>query len=214
MTDLPQSAALDQPWLHDADAVARGLGADAEHGLSPQVAAQRLARHGPNQLRAAASQPAWRLVLAQFQDPLVYLLLGAIGIALAAWLIEGRQGWPVDGIVIAMVVMLNAVLGFAQETRAASAVAALARLAEQLHPLRPLARGYVRVTTAAGATITTRAAAAGETALALQFADGTLAVTPAAANPPPPSNPAPPPNLPRPRARPAGTAARQDDLFR
>ncbi len=130
MTDSPQSVALDEPWLRDAHAVARALGANAEQGLDQQEAAQRLARHGPNQLRAAASRPAWRLVLAQFQDPLVYLLLGAIVIALAAWLIEGREGWPVDGIVIALAVVLNAVLGFAQEARAASAVAALARMME------------------------------------------------------------------------------------
>jgi len=130
VTDLPPSVALDEPWLHDADAVARALGADTEQGLGQEEAAQRLARHGPNQLRAAASRPVWRLVLAQFQDPLVYLLLGAIVIALIAWLIEGREGWPVDGMVIAVVVVLNAVLGFTQEARAASAVAALARMTE------------------------------------------------------------------------------------
>ena len=72
--------------------------------------------------------PAWRRVLAQFQDPLVYLLLGAIVVALVAWLIEGREGLPVDAIVIAMVVVANAVLGFVQEARAANAVAALARM--------------------------------------------------------------------------------------
>jgi len=58
------------------------------------------------------------------------LLVGAIVIALAAWLIEGRQGWPVDGIVIAAVVLLNAMLGFVQESRAANAVAALVRMTE------------------------------------------------------------------------------------
>jgi magnesium-transporting ATPase (P-type) len=130
VTDLPQPVDLDQPWMHDADSVARALGADVDHGLTPQEAALRLSRHGLNRLRAKTSRPAWRLALAQFQDPLVYLLFGAIVVALAAWLIESRDGWPVDAIVIAIVVMLNAALGYAQEARAASAVAALARMTE------------------------------------------------------------------------------------
>lgn len=77
-------------------------------------------------------------------------------------------------------------------------LAALARLAGQLHPDRPLARGYVRVTAPGGTTITTRAAAAAEPALKLHFADGALDVAT---------------GQPRPRARPGGTPARQDDLF-
>ena len=58
----------------------------------------------------------------------MYLLLGAIVIAMAAWAIDGQAGWPVDAVVIAMVVLANALLGFVQETRAADAVAALARM--------------------------------------------------------------------------------------
>ena len=74
--------------------------------------------------------PAWRRALAHFNDPLIYLLLAAITIALVAWLIEGRVGWPVDAIVIAVVVVLNAAFGFVQEGKARSAVAALAKMTE------------------------------------------------------------------------------------
>ena len=70
---------------------------------------------------------AWR-TLAQFQDPLIYLLLAAVAISLVAWAIEGREGWPVDALVIALIVVLNAVLGYSQEAKAESAVAALARM--------------------------------------------------------------------------------------
>jgi exodeoxyribonuclease VII large subunit len=56
---------------------------------------------------------------------------------------------------------------------------ALERLREQLHPLRPLQRGYVLVTTAEGRPVLTRAAAAGELLLDLRFADGSLGVSPA-----------------------------------
>lgn len=55
-------------------------------------------------------------------------MLGAVGISLAAWWIEGRAQAPVDAIVIALVVLVNAVLGQLQEARAHSALAALARL--------------------------------------------------------------------------------------
>lgn len=112
----------------DADAVAAALEVDVENGLSAQEAARRLERHGPNELRAAPRAPAWRRVLAQFQDPLIYLLLAAVAIALLAWWVEGRVGWPVDAIVIAAVVLLNGVIGHMQEAKAQNAVAALAKL--------------------------------------------------------------------------------------
>jgi P-type Ca2+ transporter type 2C len=118
----------DDPSLLAGDAVARALGTDVEHGLATAEAARRLAQYGANVLRAKPSQALWRRLLAQFQDPLVYLLLAAVAIALAAWLIEGREGWPVDAIVITVVVVLNAALGFVQEAKAENAVAALARM--------------------------------------------------------------------------------------
>ena len=116
--------------LTDAGAVAAGLALDAGKGLSAAEAARRLAEQGRNELRGAPPLPTWRRVLAHFQDPLIYLLLAAIAIALAAWWIEGRVGWPVDAIVIAVVVLLNGALGFMQEAKARDAVAALARMTE------------------------------------------------------------------------------------
>jgi magnesium-transporting ATPase (P-type) len=114
--------------LQASEAVAQGLGSDAERGLTTTRAATLLAEFGRNELRAASPTPAWRRLLAQFQDPLVYLLLVAIIIALVAWYIEGFADWPIDAIVIAMVIMANAGLGFVQESRAARAVSALARM--------------------------------------------------------------------------------------
>ncbi len=111
--------------------MAQALGAEVERGLTAPEAARRLAQDGPNELRAALRRPAWRRALAHLHDPLVYLLLVAAAVALAAWAIEGREGrtgWPMDAIVIVAVVILNAVLGWLQETKAESAVAALARM--------------------------------------------------------------------------------------
>ncbi len=121
------------PSLIDAAVLAQALGTDLEQGLSTEEAAKRLAADGPNELRAVPSVPAWRRALAQLKDPLVYLLGAAAAIALAAWWFEGRgetgvAGWPLDAIVIAAVVVLNAVLGWLQEAKAAQAVAALAKM--------------------------------------------------------------------------------------
>ncbi len=118
----------DNPYSRDAQEVASALGTDLAQGLTAQEAARRLAEDGPNELRAAPATPVWRRILAQFQDSLTYLLLAAVAIALAAWVIEGAAGWPIDAIVIAAVIALNAVLGYAQEAKAQSAVAALARM--------------------------------------------------------------------------------------
>ncbi len=119
----PNPAILDAPA-----AVAVDLGTDLEQGLTSAEATRRLVAEGANELPSTPPRPAWRRLLAQLDDPLVYLLLGAVGIALAAWVVEGRHGGPVDAIVIALVVILNAVLGFVQEAKAENAVAALARM--------------------------------------------------------------------------------------
>ncbi|HET6865894.1 MAG TPA: HAD-IC family P-type ATPase, partial [Solirubrobacteraceae bacterium] len=113
----------------DASEVATGLDSDVSSGLSAGQAAARLARFGPNRLEAAERVPTWRRLLAHFADPLVYLLLVAIVVSLVAWMLEGRDEAPFDAIVIAVIVIANAVLGYVQEARAEQAVAALQRLA-------------------------------------------------------------------------------------
>ena len=127
-TAMAQGATPEDPSVKNADEVARALGADIENGLTSQEAARRLAENGLNELRSAPRRPAWRRFVLHFHDPLVYLLLAAVAVALVAWVIEGRVGWPMDAIVIATVVLLNAVLGYVQEAKAQDAVAALARM--------------------------------------------------------------------------------------
>jgi magnesium-transporting ATPase (P-type) len=117
-----------RPWRRDAAEVIAELGADVEHGLSAAEAAVRLERHGPNELEAAERAPWWRGLLSQFADPLIYLLIAAVVVSVAAWLVEGAEGVPYEAIVIAAIVALNGVLGFVQEARAEQAVAALQRM--------------------------------------------------------------------------------------
>ena len=119
---------MNNPSTQDAGELAAAFSANLESGLTAAEALRRLARGGPNELRATPKPAAWRRFLKHFQDPLIYLLLAAIVIALVAWAIEGRVGWPVDAIAISAIVILNGVLGFVQEAKAQDAIAALARM--------------------------------------------------------------------------------------
>jgi P-type Ca2+ transporter type 2C len=73
------------PSLLDREEVVRSQGTNAESGLTTAEAAERLARVGPNRLDPTAEVPVWRRILAQFADPLVYLLRAAIVVSLVAW---------------------------------------------------------------------------------------------------------------------------------
>ncbi len=147
---------IGDPSVLETNAVVAALEADVENGLSASEAARRLVENGPNELRAAPLVPAWRRALAHFQDPLIYLLLAAVVVALVAWWVEGRVGWPIDASVIAAVVLLNGVIGHVQEAKAQNAVAALAKMTaattavlrdgkEQRVPSAELVRGDVIV---------------------------------------------------------------------
>ncbi|KAB5705098.1 cation-translocating P-type ATPase [Bifidobacterium adolescentis] len=134
------------PSLADAQAVAAALGVDPNTGLSQAEAERRLAQYGPNELASAPPVPKWKKFLAQFKDPLVYLLLAATGISLVAWFIEkanaapGAEGGeilPFDAIVIVLILIVNAVLGYIQESKAEEAVEALSQMtAPQTNVLR------------------------------------------------------------------------------
>jgi len=124
------AARRSEPYRAHAAEVAEALGTDLEQGLTAAEAALRLSADGPNELRSVPPAPAWRRFLEQFQDPLIYLLLAAVVISVVAWALEGADGVPVDALVIAAIVILNAIMGYVQESKAADAVAALKRLIE------------------------------------------------------------------------------------
>ena len=80
------------PSLTETNEVAKALDVDTNTGLSSAEAQRRLEKFGPNQLASAPPVPKWKKFLAQFQDPLVYLLLAATVISLIAWFIERSHG--------------------------------------------------------------------------------------------------------------------------
>ncbi|MGZ4737891.1 MAG: cation-translocating P-type ATPase [Ilumatobacteraceae bacterium] len=118
-----------EPWLHDHHDVAAELVTDLGVGLTAAEVTSRLELYGHNRLEEAPTVPAWRRFVAQFLDPLIYLLLFAVVVAFVAWLLEDDKGVPFDVIVIVVIVVLNAILGYVQEARASRAVAALQRMA-------------------------------------------------------------------------------------
>ncbi|MCS7056600.1 MAG: cation-translocating P-type ATPase [Thermoflexales bacterium] len=121
----PEQTSSPQAYRESPEAVLARLGADPTLGLTAGEAVARLQRYGPNELQSSPATPAWRKFLAQFQSPLVLLLLVAALISFIAWLIERESDWPFETIAILAILLLNAVLGFIQEERAERSVAAL-----------------------------------------------------------------------------------------
>lgn len=117
------------PYLQTSEAVIAELQTDAEQGLDEREAKARLKQYGRNELRKAKPTPEWLKFLAQFKNVLVVLLLVATVISFFLWLLrrgeDGPDGLPYEAIAIFAIVVLNAVMGYVQESRAASAIEAL-----------------------------------------------------------------------------------------
>jgi len=116
------SARLEAYWTQDAEALLQSLETTRD-GLSAAEAARRLARDGPNSVKDEQRLSAAALLIRQFRNPLILILLFAASIS------AGLQDWFGAAIIMAMVIG-STLLGFFQEYRASAAVAELrARLA-------------------------------------------------------------------------------------
>jgi Ca2+-transporting ATPase len=121
MTPRPTHEAASR-WHHlQAEEVVRLLDADLKAGLADAEARRRLEKYGPNILRQRRETPGWIKFLQQFHQPLVYILLLAGGVT-------GFLGQWVDTSVILGVVLINALVGFLQESKAEKAIEALAHM--------------------------------------------------------------------------------------
>ena len=109
--------------------VVDALGSNASHGLTSAEARARLAQDGRNELATEPPVAAWKRFLAQFRDVLVILLLIATAISGALWVYERDTPLPYEAIAIGAIVLLNAVMGYLQQQRAESAIAALQQMA-------------------------------------------------------------------------------------
>ena len=99
------------------------LNADSA-GLSSERAAERLAQYGPNKLKEAEKPGFRKRFLTQMKDPMLIILLAAAGVSALTGAIAGESEWA-ETIIILAVVLLNAVLGVLQESKAEAAIEAL-----------------------------------------------------------------------------------------
>ena len=110
-------------WYQKSSAaVVEEIGSDLHKGLSDQEAAERLTKYGPNELKGKPHATIWEMLLEQFKDFLVLILIGAS-------IVSAFVGEVADSLVIIVIVVLNAALGVFQEAKAEKAMEALQKMA-------------------------------------------------------------------------------------
>ncbi len=119
---MMESESNEVDWYQvSASEATRRLDVDPLTGLSSEAATGRQKEYGPNRLKEIPPRSHWLLLLDQFKGFLILVLIGAAVLAAAI----GNLG---DAVVILVVVLINAVLGFSQEYRAEKSLAALKKL--------------------------------------------------------------------------------------
>ena len=93
-------------------------------GLSTQQAQERLAKYGPNKLKEAEKPTLLQRFLTQLKDPMLIILLVAAAVSAVTGMLANENEWA-EVIIILAVVLLNAILGVIQESKAEAAIEAL-----------------------------------------------------------------------------------------
>jgi len=127
----------DPTWhqLSTKDASER-LSVDLERGLSEAEVTARVRQYGFNEILERPPRSPWRMLLDQFTDFMILVLIGAA-------VISGIIGEPVDALAIVVIVLLNGAIGFIQEYRAERAIAALKMLAAHSARVRREGRPFI-----------------------------------------------------------------------
>jgi HAD ATPase, P-type, family IC len=106
------------------EAVLKELNVNSKTGLSTEEAKNRLEKYGLNKLKGKPKKSLLQLFLAQLKDVLIYVLIGAAVINIIA---HGTEGIP-DALIILTVVLINALVGVIQESKAEKALEALQQM--------------------------------------------------------------------------------------
>ncbi|CCX14241.1 Similar to Calcium-transporting ATPase sarcoplasmic/endoplasmic reticulum type; acc. no. Q7PPA5 [Pyronema omphalodes CBS 100304] len=111
----------------EAAVVLRELGTNQQTGLSSKAVLVAREKYGKNALPQEPPTPLWELVLEQFKDQLVLILLASAAVSFVLALLEGGDNKTafVDPAVIIVILILNAVVGVSQESSAEAAISAL-----------------------------------------------------------------------------------------
>ena len=114
---------MKKTYTQSAAQVLEDLGVGAE-GLSSAQAQERLAKYGPNKLKEGEKPTLLQRFLTQLKDPMLIILLIAAGVSALTGMLAGESEWA-EVIIILAVVLLNAILGVFQESKAEAAIEAL-----------------------------------------------------------------------------------------
>ena len=114
---------MKQAYMQSSEEVLQTLGVTAE-GLSSQEAQARLEKYGPNKLKEAPKPTLIQRFLAQLKDPMLIILMIAAAVSALTGMLSGESEWA-EVIIIVAVVLLNAILGVIQESKAEAAIEAL-----------------------------------------------------------------------------------------
>jgi Ca2+-transporting ATPase len=124
MTDVPDTsteADILPPYAREALDVVASARSDADAGLAGAEAAERLARLGPNQITDEPPPSVWEVAIAQLRDPMNIMLI-------AVTIVSVVIGQVSTGIIVALLILLNVVLGSRQELKARASIDALASM--------------------------------------------------------------------------------------
>ena len=110
-----------RPFARDADDVVEAMGSNADAGLSTAEATSRRGTYGPNEITAEEPPSTWAIALGQFMNPMNLML---VAVTVVSFLI----GEVSTGVIVALLILLNVVLGTRQELKARASVDALSKL--------------------------------------------------------------------------------------
>ncbi len=119
---MPKEKTLQSPWSHSADQVLSELGVDRKRGLDSSKVRERRKKYGSNRLEETKEKSVWKILINQFTNIIVLLLMIAAVLAVIF-------GNLVDGIAIVIAILLNAMIGFYMELKAMRSLESLKKLA-------------------------------------------------------------------------------------
>ena len=110
------------------DEVLQGLFSNAERGLSSEQVAALKAKYGPNKLQEKKKKTNFQRFLEQFKDVMILILLAAAAVSFVIAVVEGDPAGFFEPALILLIVVLNAIMGVVQESKAERALEALKSL--------------------------------------------------------------------------------------
>ena len=105
-------------YYENKEEVLKELSSDAKNGLTKDQAAERLSQYGPNKLREKKRKTNLQRFLEQFKDVMILILIAAAVVSFSIACAEGNPKEFFEPVLILLIVILNAVMGMVQESKA------------------------------------------------------------------------------------------------